>query len=62
QIPKDYKIDSDLNNINQPSLILPDDPTIIPSQKNRLGEKNFQNFIEDISGKIAKRLDLTTPL
>ncbi len=62
QIPEDYKIDPDLNNINQPSLILPDDPTIIPSQKNRLGEKNFQNFIKDISGKIAKRLDLTTPL
>lgn len=62
QIPEDYKIDPDLNNINQPSLILPDDPTIIPSQKNRLGEKNFQNFIKDISGKIAKRLDLKTPL
>jgi len=62
QIPEDYKIVTDVNNINQPSLILPDDPTIIPSQKNRLGEKNFQNFIKDISGKIAKRLDLKTPL
>ncbi|MBT3177271.1 MAG: threonine synthase [Desulfobacula sp.] len=62
KIPEDYKIDSDLSNINQPFLILPDDPTIIPSQKKRLGEIDFQKFIKDISGKIAKKLDLTTPL
>ena len=62
EIPADYKIDPDLNNINQPCLILPDDPMIIPSQKKRLGEKDFKKFVNDISDKIAKRLDLTTSL
>ena len=62
EIPADYKIDPDLNNINQPSLILPHDPNIIPSQKKRLGEKDFKKFVNDISDKIAKRLDLTTSL
>jgi threonine synthase len=62
QIPEDYKIVSDSNKINQPSLILPDDPALIPSQKKRLGEENFQKFIHDISGKIAKKMDLTSAL
>ncbi len=62
QMPEDYKIITDLNNINKPCLILPDDPDIIPSQKNRLGQENFKKFIKDISDKIAKKLDLTASL
>jgi len=58
EIPEDYKINPDLENINQPSLILPDNSNIIPSQKKRLGEKDFQKFVKDISDKIAERLNL----
>ncbi len=61
-IPKDYNIHSDVTNINLPSLILPDDPDLIPSQKKRLEEKNLQKFISNISNKIAERLDLKPPL
>ncbi|MCD4719934.1 MAG: pyridoxal-phosphate dependent enzyme, partial [Desulfobacula sp.] len=62
EIPEDYKIDPDPDNINRPSLILPDDPNIIPSQKKRLKEKDFQKFVKDISDKIAERLNLTLSL
>jgi len=62
KIPEDYKIDPDPDNINLPSLILPDDPTIIPSQKKRLGKKDFQKFVQDVSDKIAERLKLTISL
>ncbi len=62
EIPEDYKIDPDPDNINRPSLILPDDPNIIPSQKKRLGEKDFQKFVQDVSDKIAERLNLTISL
>ncbi len=62
KIPEDYKIDPDPDNINRPSLIQPDDPDIIPSQKKRLGEKDFQKFVQDVSDKIAERLNLTKSL
>jgi len=62
RIPEDYKIITDVNNINQPCLILPDDPDLIPSQQKRLGQENFKKFITDISAKIAKRLDLKPSL
>jgi threonine synthase len=58
EIPEDYKIDSDLDKINQPNLLMPDNPDIVPSQKKRLGQKDFQKFVQDISDKIAKRLKL----
>ncbi|MCK5100558.1 MAG: threonine synthase, partial [Desulfobacteraceae bacterium] len=58
EIPEDYKIDPDPGNINLPSLILPDDHSMIPSQKKRLGEKDFQKFVKNISDKIAERLNL----
>ena len=58
EIPEAYKIDPDPGNINLPSLIWPDDPNIIPTQKKRLKGKNFQKFVKDISDKIAKRLQL----
>jgi len=61
-LPEDYKIVSDSDNINLPSLILPDDQELIPSQKKRLKEKDLQKFIKDISDKVAKRLNLTLSL
>jgi len=62
KIPQDYEIKPDPDNINQPSLLVPDDPNIIPSQKKRLKEKDFQKFVKDISDKVAKRLNLTISL
>lgn len=57
-IPKDYKISSNPDFINLPSLVLPDDKDLIPSQEKRLNEKDFQGFVKDISDKIAKKLKL----
>lgn len=58
KIPQDFKIVSDSDKINLPSLILPEDPEKVPSQENRLNQKDFQKFVKDISDKIAERLDL----
>ncbi len=57
-IPEGYKIDPKPENINLPSLVLPDNPQMVPSQKNRLNEKDFQKFVKDISDKIANMLNL----
>ncbi len=57
-LPEDYKINSDTAYINQPYLIEPDNPDLTPSQTKRLGKKDFQQFVKDISDKIAKRLNL----
>ncbi len=54
-IPEYYKI-------NLPSLIMPDNKHITPSQKNRLGQKDLQEFVKNISDKIAKRLNLKVSL
>lgn len=62
ELSADYKIDPDPANINLPSLVLPDDPEMVPSQKKRLKEKDFQKFVIDISDKIAERLNLKVPL
>lgn len=62
QIHKEYKIDPDFNNINQPALILPDDPKRIPSQTKRLPKDDFEKFVKNISDKIAERMDLKTPV
>ncbi|MFH2060133.1 MAG: threonine synthase [Pseudomonadota bacterium] len=58
KIPMDYKIVSDADKINLPSLIMPEDPEKVPSQENRLNQKDFKKFVQDISDKIAERLDL----
>ena len=58
KIPEPYKINSDPDKINLPDLIMPDNPDIIPSQKKRLGKKEFQNFVQNISKKIAIKLNL----
>ncbi len=57
-IPKEYKIEPNQDNINLPSLLIPDDLDMIPSQEKRLGEKDFQKFVNDMSDKIAQRLNL----
>ncbi|MBU8911712.1 MAG: threonine synthase [Desulfobacterales bacterium] len=62
ELPKDYKINPDPGNINLPSLILPDNSDIVPSQTKRLKEKDFQKFVTDISDKIAERLNLKVSL
>ncbi|OGR37359.1 MAG: threonine synthase [Desulfobacula sp. RIFOXYB2_FULL_45_6] len=58
EIPEDYKISSNPDFINLPSLILPDDPDMIPSQQKRLNEKDFKRFVQEISDKIAEKLKL----
>ena len=61
-IPEGYQVDSKPDHINLPALILPDDPDLIPSQKKRLDPKNFQQFVTDISDKIASNLNLNGSL
>jgi len=57
-IPGDYKVNSNPDNINMPALLMPDDPDIIPTQKKRLSDKNFQKFVREISDDIAQKLNL----
>ncbi|NOX33649.1 MAG: threonine synthase [Deltaproteobacteria bacterium] len=58
KIPQGYNITPDPYNINLPSLILPDNQNLVPSQKKRLKKKDFEKFVKDISDKIAERLNL----
>lgn len=58
QIPESYEIQSNPDNINLPTLIMPDNPEMVPSQEKRLNEKDFQKFVKDISDKIAGKLNL----
>ncbi|MCP4024267.1 MAG: threonine synthase [Desulfobacteraceae bacterium] len=56
--PKAYEVTSNAQYLNKPSLILPDDGNIVPSQEKRLKKEQLETFVKDISGKIAKRLNL----
>ena len=58
RIPDAYHIQPDPKYINQPQLVSSDDPNLVPSQENRLSKKDFQDFVQEISGKIAKNLHL----
>lgn len=58
-IPADYKVDSDPEKINLPTLVLPQDPEMTPSQEKRLAPDDFKKFVKDISDKIAENLNLT---
>ncbi len=58
QIPDSYGIQSDPGYINLPDLISPDNPDLVPSQEKRLEKADFQRFVQEISGKIAKKLNL----
>ncbi|WP_035237130.1 threonine synthase [Desulfobacter vibrioformis] len=53
-----YGISSDSRFINLPDFISPDDPELIPSQEKPLGASQFQEFVKDVSEKIATRLGL----
>jgi threonine synthase len=58
QIPKAYGIKPDPGYTNLPELISPVNPDLIPSQEKRLAQEEFELFVQDISGKIAKKLNL----
>ncbi len=60
EIPDSYGIEPNPDLINLPDLVSPDDPDLIPSQEKRLGDAEFQQFVQDVSGKIAKRLSLSS--
>jgi len=53
-----YGISSDSRFINLPDFISPDNPELIPSQEKPLGPSQFQEFVKDVSKKIATRLGL----
>ncbi|MCP3942168.1 MAG: threonine synthase [Desulfobacteraceae bacterium] len=58
QLPPAYEVQSDSKYINLPDLILPGNPDLVPSQDKRLTKTDFQHFIQEISGKIADKLNL----
>ncbi|MCG8619294.1 MAG: threonine synthase [Desulfobacterales bacterium] len=58
ELPEAYGIKPDERFINMPELIAPDDAELIPSQEKRLGDVEFQRFVDEISGKIAMKLEL----
>ncbi|MCK5542709.1 MAG: threonine synthase [Desulfobacterales bacterium] len=58
KLPKEYNIKHNLDFINLPSLIMPDNGMPVPSQENRLNPDEFKVFVDDISQKIAKKLNL----
>lgn len=58
QIPKDYEIISNPDLINLPTLVLPMDQSLTPSQQNRLNKEDFRKFVKDISEQIANKLKL----
>ena len=59
QIPESYHIVPDPERMNQPELISPDNPDLVPSQEKRLDKSEFARFVQEISGKIARKMDLS---
>lgn len=59
QIPAPYKIQPDSGFVNLPELVTPADPDMVPSQEKRLEETQFRQFVREISGQIAEKLDLS---
>ncbi|MCG8640560.1 MAG: threonine synthase [Desulfobacterales bacterium] len=57
-ISESYKVVSNPEKINLPTLILPDTPSLMPSQKNRLAPADLKKFVNEISDKIANQLGL----
>ena len=58
KIPNEFNIKHNLDFINLPSLIMPENGMPVPSQENRLKPDDFKVFVSDISQKIAKKLNL----
>jgi threonine synthase len=59
RIPEPYHIVPDPDRVNLPELISPEDPDLVPSQEKRLEESEFARFVQEISKKIAQKMDLT---
>ncbi|MDZ7667722.1 MAG: threonine synthase [Desulfotignum sp.] len=59
RIPESYHIVPDPERVNRPELVSPDDPDLIPSQEKRLEQSEFARFVQEISSKIAQKMDLT---
>ncbi|MCA1794509.1 MAG: threonine synthase [Desulfotignum sp.] len=60
QIPAPYHITPDPDRINLPELITSDNPNLSPSQEKRLAKSELGQFIQEISGKIAQKMHLTS--
>ncbi len=58
KLPEELNIKHNLDFINLPSLVMPDNGLPVPSQENRLMPDEFKIFVNDISQKIAKKLNL----
>jgi len=58
ELANGYGISSDSRFINLPDFVSPDNPELIPSQETPLGSSQFQEFVKDVSKKIATRLGL----
>jgi threonine synthase len=58
KIPESYHIVPDPERVNLPELISPDNPDLVPSQEKRLGKSDFAQFVQEISIKIAQKMDL----
>jgi threonine synthase len=59
RIPEPYHIVPDPDRVNLPELISPDNPDLVPSQEKRLEPLEFGRFVQEISDKIARKMDLT---
>ena len=53
-----YGISSDKNFINLPDFVSPDNQALVPSQEQPLEPSQFQEFVKEVSTKIATRLGL----
>ena len=58
QMPAAYQVTPKPEFVNLPGLVLPEDQNNLPSQENRLEPDAFESFVKEISGKIARELDL----
>ncbi|PIE61327.1 MAG: threonine synthase [Desulfobacterales bacterium] len=59
EIPEPYGITPDDKLINLPKLITLDDPNLTPSQEKRLDANDFNQFVDEVSRKIATQLGLS---
>jgi threonine synthase len=58
QLPEPYHIVPDPDRVNLPELISPDNPDLVPSQEKRLEKSDLVQFVQEISLKIAQKMDL----
>ncbi len=58
QLPESYHIVPAPDRVNLPELVSPENPDLVPSQEKRLEQSDFAQFVQEISLKIAKKMDL----